>query len=1046
MRPPGPLETNVKPRLHPLVLAFLVFALPWRAFAAERGEAGLPFLRNYSPKEYAAHPQIFSIAQDRRGVLYFGTDGLVLEYDGAYWKKIPLPKGGFVRSLVADAAGAIYAGGEGDFGVLEADPAGTRRFVSYLDRLPKEDRILTQFWQCSAAPEGIFFVFPERIVLVEPGGHCQAFHPKEKFGSFLQAAGGAVYTRERGGKLLRLGKSGFEPAPAGETIGTDPIRSILPAGDGSLWIVQENRILRQTDSGVTPLEGAVMEALKERRIYKAIRLSDGSIALSTTSGVVVTNAAGELIRTITQADGLPDENVNAIYEAPGGALWIGHDAGVSRVESRSPLSFFDERCGFKGAPLTVGRHQGTLFAGTVRGLFRILLSANGAPPRFEPVPGIAHDTWVLLSTENGLLAGTSKGIFAAGNDGAKKVVDTEWVSTLVAGRLDPNAVYAAGGSSFRILRFEKGEWTSNLPVNLPAFEIKGSAEDDTGRLWLGTRTAGTLHVDPRSNPPTVEAFGEKSGLPPGRAWPYRVGGRILFATDHGFFRFDEAAGRFSPDRSFEFTPEAGTKGLAGRAIWICAEASGGNLWVNADNDLFLLRQNPSGGFTADSRPLRRAGEQTAINDVLVDEGGVLWVSTGESLLRFDSAVPKKYDAPFQTLLRRVVDGDGEPLPFDAAENPKGPLLKIPNERGTFRFEYAAPFYEDEARNEFVPTLEGFDTKAPAVTRETRKDYTRLPEGTYTFRVAGRNLYGAAGREASFSFTVLPPWFRTWWAYSLDLLALVALAAVFVWWRIRKLAAQNRRLQELVDERTEELRLKNDDLAHLNAEKNEFLGIVAHDLKNPLGAIRGYAEMIEEDAERMDSPDLVGYATRVKEGANLMFELVTNLLDINRIEQGKMAIKRERCDLAESVFTAAERYEARAAAKGIRIVLDFPKREEPVSADPAALGQSIDNLVSNAVKYSPRDKQIWLRVRRELDRTRFEVADEGPGLSAEDQKKLFGKFARLSAQPTGGEHSTGLGLAIVKRMIESMDGRVWCESELGHGATFVVELDAWKNEP
>ena len=102
-------------------------------------------------------------------------------------------------------------------------------------------------------------------------------------------------------------------------------------------------------------------------------------------------------------------------------------------------------------------------------------------------------------------------------------------------------------------------------------------------------------------------------------------------------------------------------------------------------------------------------------------------------------------------------------------------------------------------------------------------------------------------------------------------------------------------------------------------------------------------------------------------------------------------------------------------------------------------QVLENLVSNAVKYSPPRKNIFVRLKKEAGAVRCEVQDEGPGLSVEDQKKLFGKFARLSAKPTGGEHATGLGLSIVKRMVEAMNGKVWCESEPGQGALFVVQF-------
>ena len=111
----------------------------------------------------------------------------------------------------------------------------------------------------------------------------------------------------------------------------------------------------------------------------------------------------------------------------------------------------------------------------------------------------------------------------------------------------------------------------------------------------------------------------------------------------------------------------------------------------------------------------------------------------------------------------------------------------------------------------------------------------------------------------------------------------------------------------------------------------------------------------------------------------------------------------------------------------------------------ALSQVLDNLVSNAVKYSPPNKNIWVDIQETTENVRIAIRDEGPGLSDDDKSKLFGKFARLSAQPTGGEHSTGLGLSIVKKMIEAMNGKVWCESELGHGATFFVEISRTASE-
>ena len=237
---------------------------------------------------------------------------------------------------------------------------------------------------------------------------------------------------------------------------------------------------------------------------------------------------------------------------------------------------------------------------------------------------------------------------------------------------------------------------------------------------------------------------------------------------------------------------------------------------------------------------------------------------------------------------------------------------------------------------------------------------------------------------------------------------------------------------------------NKHLVELNNEKNEFLGIVAHDLKNPLSGIRMLAKVLFDEAERLGPPDVQEFSTDIMNSAARMFELITNLLDINAIERG--AIKVYLCDFEIAMLAQAltESYTQRATAKNIKLHFECPPDLPFVYADQNATVQVLDNIVSNAVKYSPHDRNVWVKCSANVKSVRIEIKDEGPGFTEEDKKKLFGKFARLSAQPTGGEHSTGLGLSIVKKMAEAMGGNVWCESEYGHGASFFVELPRAKD--
>jgi signal transduction histidine kinase len=229
---------------------------------------------------------------------------------------------------------------------------------------------------------------------------------------------------------------------------------------------------------------------------------------------------------------------------------------------------------------------------------------------------------------------------------------------------------------------------------------------------------------------------------------------------------------------------------------------------------------------------------------------------------------------------------------------------------------------------------------------------------------------------------------------------------------------------------------------LNNEKNDILGIVSHDLKNPISVILGITDLMKSNADfELSLSEYREYSGVVHQTAENMMDLVKELLDEHWLHSEGMEFTLASVSLSGLAPELADSYSDRARQKDITIRTELPSAAENVLvlADEGRLRQAIDNLVSNAVKFSPRGKNVFVRVKSSDGCARVEVQDEGPGLSEEDKSKLFGKFVRLSAKPTGGEHSTGLGLSIVKKMVEAMNGKVWCESELGKGATFIVEL-------
>tara|TARA_R100000027_G_scaffold67028_3_gene64316 strand:+ start:36144 stop:37118 length:975 start_codon:yes stop_codon:yes gene_type:complete len=251
----------------------------------------------------------------------------------------------------------------------------------------------------------------------------------------------------------------------------------------------------------------------------------------------------------------------------------------------------------------------------------------------------------------------------------------------------------------------------------------------------------------------------------------------------------------------------------------------------------------------------------------------------------------------------------------------------------------------------------------------------------------------------------------------------------------------RQLVETQRELREALRDKDDlnhHLTELASEKDEYLGFAAHDLRNPLSNIIMGLEMIVEDPN-IERNEWSGIVTDSIDECRRMLELLSNLLDVNRMETGSMIWDYREFDAAESALLVVESFQKKAEKKKQTIEFDEPERPLSAFGDPQAYFQILENLISNALKYSPIGSVTKVRFESLSGYIRTEVVDEGPGLNEEDQGKLFEKFARLSARTTAGEPSVGLGLAIVKSLVEAMQGRVGCRTTLGHGSVFFFEI-------
>jgi signal transduction histidine kinase len=245
-----------------------------------------------------------------------------------------------------------------------------------------------------------------------------------------------------------------------------------------------------------------------------------------------------------------------------------------------------------------------------------------------------------------------------------------------------------------------------------------------------------------------------------------------------------------------------------------------------------------------------------------------------------------------------------------------------------------------------------------------------------------------------------------------------------------------RTTELIDQK---LILENqrNKLQETNQEKNHIIGMVAHDLRNPLTSALSIAHLLHEDAQDKDE-EQAKYTQVVVHSLDRMNVMIEKILDIRAIDSRKLNLDPEDFDLAVETESILKLFHDKARDKSILI----HKELNPVTVclDKNYFFQIVENLISNAIKFSPKGKNVFIKTYPLNGKACFEIKDEGPGFNSGDKKKIFGKFQQLSAKPTGGETTTGLGLSIVKKFVDAMDGDLKLRSEEKSGACFIIEFE------
>ncbi len=825
------------------------------------GQTGKPFIKNYPPHEYNGQDQIWTVLQDQRGVMYFGGNGGLYEYNGVSWNKYLITDAKkAVLSTAIDENGIIYIGSEKEFGCMMPDEIGRLKYVSFVNELDSVDRLFTNVWSTAEAGGNVYFAADEAVYRYN---HDSIPKVKKIYSDaapfLLYKPNDEVYITLREGHLMKIEGDELTSMP-GRFRGIS-IWFILPYEDNKFLIgslengleiyhpnAQDSSQILSKYNWFNKIDvDNTDKFIFDNQIYiGACKLDNDRFALGTIrNGIIIINKKGKIIEHINKDSDLQSSTIHYLFADKQNELWAGTSYGISRIEINAPFRIFGEKVGIPGTIYNIIRFKNNLYATTNLGMYYY----DGE--KFKGIQALTEENSVQvflpaiyenpLTKDSVLLVSTIYGMYKVQKNKAFKINDISPTGILQS-EYDKTKFYCS--LDFNLLSFSFNEDKFTKPDTLFEFNeiIYTGVEYDEDNLWI---ILGEKPIILNLKKKKVQTFNlgyEFKNLRFNEI--IKLKGETIFITNKGIFKFDKKNQLFYKDNLII------DKKLSSKDIVQITEASKQLFWTLLfhDSERVICKNNfNETGIVSDSIPFKRLfGTHT----IYADGDSLLWAMSSKEIVKYNLEDNKDYFEKSAAVIIKIKISNDSIIfhgAYHSNSNNEVYLNEIKQINNLFAynennilFEFALPSFDNESANKFSYILLGSKREQWSEwTSETYKEFSNLYEGKYIFKVKGKNIYGFESKLVVFEFEILPPIYRTWWAYILYVVAFLTFVLLMIKLYARRLEKENIRLDNIVKERTaeiylqkEEIQTQADNLEEINVElnqKNEEISSIAENL-------------------------------------------------------------------------------------------------------------------------------------------------------------------------------------------------------------------------